>query len=207
MWDKIKITRETLDDVLKLQESLAVIMEEENHINNLMQAMDVDNIVDLVHSAPVLAYEEKIIDCDNIEDENNLQEIEKAISQFYARRRTAIQTAIEEFENSEMYKTYIDVLGLKEKYENIAIESKNDDSLAEYVSKELKKSIKDTVVEASYKIFIEPLQIIAIKADEIILSTNSEWARGVIEYRFKNIIQKNLFNIMGMNMKVIIIKI
>ncbi len=207
MLDKIRIARETVDDVLKLQESLAVIMEEENHINNLMQAMDVDNIVDLVYSAPILAYEEKIIDCENIEDENNLQEIEKAISQFYARRRTAIQTAIEEFESSEMYKTYMDVLGLKEKYENIAIGSKNDDSLAEYLSKELKKSIKDCVVTATYKLFIEPLQIVAIKADEIVLGTDSEWARGIIDYRFKDIIQEKLFGILGMNIKVTVIKV
>ncbi len=68
----------------------------------------------------------------------------------------------------------------------------------------VKEYCKQTVVEASYKLFIEPLEIQSLEGNTAIVLTNSEWAKGIIEERFVSLIQKGFEAILGFT---IIVKI
>ena len=57
---------------------------------------------------------------------------------------------------------------------------------------EAKRMIKTHLIEASYRLFIEPLKYIATENNEIILQTNSELGKFVVDERFKDIIQFTL---------------
>ena len=61
----------------------------------------------------------------------------------------------------------------------------------------VKEYCKQTVVEASYKLFIEPLEIESLEGNTAIVLTNSEWSKGIIEERFVSLIQKGFEAILG----------
>ncbi|MEG1895613.1 MAG: chromosomal replication initiator protein DnaA [Oscillospiraceae bacterium] len=56
---------------------------------------------------------------------------------------------------------------------------------------------KQTVVEASYNLFIEPLEGKSLVDNTAVLLTNSEWAKGIIEERFIPLLQKGFEEILG----------
>ncbi|MEG2192492.1 MAG: chromosomal replication initiator protein DnaA [Oscillospiraceae bacterium] len=56
---------------------------------------------------------------------------------------------------------------------------------------------KQTVVEASYNLFIEPLEGKSLVDNTAVLLTNSEWAKGIIEERFITLLQKGFEEILG----------
>ena len=61
---------------------------------------------------------------------------------------------------------------------------------------------KEKIVEASYNLFIEPLEIKSFEGNTVVLLTNSEWAKGVIEERFEPILRKGFENVLGFTMLV-----
>ncbi|MEG0021033.1 MAG: DnaA/Hda family protein, partial [Oscillospiraceae bacterium] len=56
---------------------------------------------------------------------------------------------------------------------------------------------KQTVVEASYNLFIDPLEGKSLVDNTAVLLTNSEWAKGIIEERFITLLQKGFEEILG----------
>ena len=69
--------------------------------------------------------------------------------------------------------------------------------MTDIILEEAKRMIKAHLIEASYRLFIEPLKYIATENNEIILQTNSEWSKTVIDERFKDIIQFTLAELLG----------
>ena len=61
----------------------------------------------------------------------------------------------------------------------------------------VKEHCRVAVVEASYKLFIEPLELKCIEDNTAIILTNSEWAKGSVEERFTGAIRKGFEKILG----------
>ena len=56
---------------------------------------------------------------------------------------------------------------------------------------------KEKIVEASYNLFIRPLEIKSLEGNTAVLLTNNEWAKGVIEERFEPYLRKGFEEILG----------
>lgn len=56
---------------------------------------------------------------------------------------------------------------------------------------------KNTVVEASYNLFIDPLEGQSLNGNTAILLTNSEWSKGIVEERFLPLLQKGFEEVLG----------
>ena len=56
---------------------------------------------------------------------------------------------------------------------------------------------KEKIVEASYNLFIRPLEIKSLEGNTAVLLTNNEWAKGVIEERFEPYLRKGYEEILG----------
>ena len=56
---------------------------------------------------------------------------------------------------------------------------------------------KEKIVEASYNLFIKPLEIKSLEGNTAVLLTNNEWAKGVIEERFEPYLRKGFEEILG----------
>ena len=61
----------------------------------------------------------------------------------------------------------------------------------------VKNLCKADIVEASYNLFIEPLELDRIENNTAVILTNSEWAKGIIEERFKDHLKRGFENILG----------
>lgn len=67
----------------------------------------------------------------------------------------------------------------------------------EEVFQAVKEHCRKAVVEASFKLFIEPLELQGIEGNTAVILTNSEWAKGIIEERFLGAIRKGFEKILG----------
>ena len=61
----------------------------------------------------------------------------------------------------------------------------------------VKEHCRVAVVDASFKLFIEPLELKCIEENTAIIYTNSEWAKGIVEERFTGAIRKGFEKILG----------
>lgn len=201
-------SKKTIDSFIEPLEQLFAILNKEQETEKMIKTMGKYNIVDFIRSHPVLAYEENIIDI-NVENDNySMEDIENAIAKYCKERKSEIDNAINAFMSNDIFQLYSDVLSLQDKYEElVGVENKKSSEVVEYVSAELKKMLKNSVIESSYKLFIEPLKIESIngKTNEVVMSIQGEWAKGMIESRFKDIIEHSFEKILGMNMEVIFI--
>lgn len=75
---------------------------------------------------------------------------------------------------------------------------------AEFMN-ELKHYFKHNLVEASYRLFIEPLELIGIENNELHLKTYSSWSKSVIDERFKDNIKSMSEKLLGKEINVSII--
>ena len=117
--DRIRNSKKSICDLLDTQERLEIVLEEEENINYIIQSMGLNNVEDYVYAFPVAAYEEDIIDIDFEEEKYTVFDLEKAITKFYKERKSAMDEAIEDFKDSELYQMYLEVLVLQKHYENL----------------------------------------------------------------------------------------
>lgn len=61
----------------------------------------------------------------------------------------------------------------------------------------VKDYCKSQLVEASYALFIEPLETEELNGNTAVILTNSEWSKGIIEERFVSLLQKGFEEILG----------
>lgn len=61
----------------------------------------------------------------------------------------------------------------------------------------VKNYCKQTVVEASYNLFIDPLECYSLNGDNAVILASSEWAKGIVEERFIPLLQKGFEEILG----------
>ena len=61
----------------------------------------------------------------------------------------------------------------------------------------VKELCKKDIVEASYNLFIEPLELSRIEDNTAYIKTSSEWAKGIIEERFEFHLRKGFEKILG----------
>ena len=66
----------------------------------------------------------------------------------------------------------------------------------------VKEFCKVDIVEASFKLFIEPLVLDRIEQDTAYILTDSEWAKGIIESRFEPYLRKGFEQILGFTLKI-----
>ena len=79
-----------------------------------------------------------------------------------------------------------------------------DISTTQFINK-LKQYFKDKIVEASYRLFIEPLELIGIENNELYLKTYSNWSKSVIDERFKDDIKFMAEKLLGEEINVSIL--
>ena len=61
----------------------------------------------------------------------------------------------------------------------------------------VKEHCRVAVVDASFKLFIEPLELKCIEENTAIIYANNEWAKNVVEERFTGAIRKGFEKILG----------
>ncbi|MBE6886859.1 MAG: chromosomal replication initiator protein DnaA [Ruminococcaceae bacterium] len=66
----------------------------------------------------------------------------------------------------------------------------------------VKEQCRKNIVEASFNLFIEPLELDRIEDNTAFITTNSEWAKGIIEERFSFHIKKAFEEILGFTLMV-----
>lgn len=79
-----------------------------------------------------------------------------------------------------------------------------DISTTEFMNN-LKRYFKDKIVEASYRLFIEPLELIGIENNELYLKTYSNWSKSILDERFKDDIKFIAEKLLGKEINVSII--
>ena len=70
---------------------------------------------------------------------------------------------------------------------------------------EVKQKLKGHYIEASFRLFIDPLELESQNNDEIVLRTKNEWSKEIIEKRFISDIQEVIESLAQKTMKINIV--
>ena len=121
MFKKIKSAKENIAKLVSAQETLDIVLEEEDMINHVLDIHGVDTVEQLISTFPSTAYYENIIDTYYDDDINLDGEIKnKEILAFYTKRKQDFADALEDFKQSDIYESFIMVEELLSKYEKLA---------------------------------------------------------------------------------------
>ena len=200
-------SKEIINIFIEPLENLSAILAKEEKTEKLLKDMSEDNIADFIHSHPALAHEENIIDVNIEKDKYSTDDVENAITEYIKNRKLEIDDAVDKFMDSEIFQIYSDVLFLQKKYEDLITANKQDYGINEYATTELKRMIKKSVIDSTYEFFIDPIKVESVneKTYEVVISTRNEWTKGVVEAKFKDILQYSCEKIFGMKMKITIV--
>ena len=123
MLSKYKNFRKNFDNLLSTQEGLEVAVEIEEDIQGVMESFGLDNIEDLIAAYPATAYYENVIET-YYEEDIPLSDAERreAVKKYYLERKSALEDAVEDFKNSELYQLYLEVESRLKHYEKLLSE-------------------------------------------------------------------------------------